>query len=74
LLSNLGHEVPTALLPRVINSLGVSAAVLGVIEGIADGLAGLARLEQLRDREVTPLNHRQLHQRLETLLGPGEPE
>jgi MFS family permease len=44
LLSDLGHEVPTALLPRVITSLGGSAAVLGVIEGIADGLAGLARL------------------------------
>lgn len=44
LLSDLGHEVPTALLPRLISSLGGSAAVLGVIEGIADGLAGLARL------------------------------
>ena len=44
LLSDLGHEVPTALLPRVITSLGGSAAVLGVIEGIADGLAGIARL------------------------------
>ena len=43
-LSDLGHEVPTALLPRFITSLGGSAAVLGVIEGIADGLAGLARL------------------------------
>jgi MFS family permease len=44
LLSDLGHEVPTALLPRFITSLGGSAMVLGVIEGIADGLAGLARL------------------------------
>ena len=44
LLSELGHEVPTALLPRFITSLGGSAAVLGVIEGIADGLADLARL------------------------------
>jgi MFS family permease len=44
LLSDLGHEVPTSLLPRFITSLGGSAAVLGVIEGIADGLAGLARL------------------------------
>lgn len=44
LLSDLGHEVPTALLPRFITSLGGSAAVLGMIEGIADGLAGLARL------------------------------
>jgi MFS family permease len=44
LLSDLGHEVPTALLPRFITSLGGSAAALGVIEGIADGLAGIARL------------------------------
>jgi MFS family permease len=43
LLSDLGHEVPTALLPRFLTSLGGSAAALGVIEGIADGLAGLAR-------------------------------
>lgn len=32
------------LLPRFITSIGGSAAVLGVIEGVADGLAGLARL------------------------------
>lgn len=44
LLSDLGHEVPTALLPRFITSIGGSAAVLGVIEGVADGLAGIARL------------------------------
>jgi hypothetical protein len=36
LLSDLGHEVPTALLPRFVSSVGGSAAVLGVIEGIAD--------------------------------------
>jgi hypothetical protein len=44
LLSDLGHEVPTALLPRFILSLGGSAATLGIIEGIADGLAGISRL------------------------------
>jgi MFS family permease len=44
LLSDLGHEVSTALLPRLITSLGGSAAVLGMIEGIAEGLAGIARL------------------------------
>lgn len=44
-LSDLGHEVPTALLPRFLTqTLGASAAVLGVIEGLADGLAGLTRL------------------------------
>ena len=45
LLSDLGHEVPTSLLPRFVTStLGGSAAALGVIEGIADALAGVARL------------------------------
>ncbi len=43
-LADLGHEVPTALLPRLLISLGASAAGLGLIEGIADGLAGLMRL------------------------------
>ena len=45
LLSDLGHEVPTALLPRLVTqTLGGSAAALGIIEGVADGLAGLFRL------------------------------
>ena len=45
LLSDLGHEVPTSLLPRFVTStLGASPAALGFIEGVADALAGLARL------------------------------
>ncbi|MBA3424753.1 MAG: MFS transporter, partial [Rubrobacter sp.] len=44
LLADLGHEIPTALLPRLIISLGGSAAALGLIEGISDGVAGLMRL------------------------------
>ncbi len=45
LLSDLGHEVPTALLPSFLTStLGAPAVALGVIEGVADGLAGAARL------------------------------
>lgn len=45
LLADLGHEVPTALLPSLlISTLGAPAAALGVIEGVADGLAGVARL------------------------------
>jgi MFS family permease len=45
LLADLGHEVPTALLPSFLTStLGAPAAALGVIEGVADGLAGAARL------------------------------
>lgn len=48
LLSDLGHEVPTALLPRFLTPLGGSAAVVGVIEGIADGIASetLGKLER----------------------------
>jgi len=45
LLSDLGHEVPTSLLPSFLSStLGAPAAALGLIEGIADGGAGIARL------------------------------
>jgi hypothetical protein len=45
LLSDVGHEVPTALLPSLlISTLGAPAAALGLIEGIADGAAGVARL------------------------------
>ena len=44
LLADLGHEVPTALLPSFLTStLGAPAAALGVIEGVADGLAGAAK-------------------------------
>ena len=45
LLSDLVHEVPTSLLPSLLNStIGAPAAALGLIEGIADGLAGVCRL------------------------------
>jgi MFS family permease len=45
LLADLGHEVPTALLPSFLTStLGAPAAALGLIEGIADGAAGAAKL------------------------------
>jgi MFS family permease len=44
-LSDLGHEIPTSLLPAFLTStLGAPAAALGVIEGVADGLAGAAKL------------------------------
>lgn len=44
-LADVGHEIPTALLPSLLtSSLGASAAALGVIEGVSDGLAGVARL------------------------------
>jgi MFS family permease len=45
LLADVGHEIPTALLPSLLTgTLGAPAAALGLIEGIADGLAGGARL------------------------------
>ncbi|HEX7733459.1 MAG TPA: MFS transporter [Ktedonobacteraceae bacterium] len=44
-LADTGHEIPTALFASlVVGVLGASVAVLGLIEGLADGLAGLARL------------------------------
>jgi MFS family permease len=44
-LADVGHEITTALLPSLLTrTLGAPAAALGLIEGIADGLAGAARL------------------------------
>ena len=44
LLSDAGHEIPTSLLPSLLTgTLGAPAAALGIIEGVADGLAGMAR-------------------------------
>jgi hypothetical protein len=49
LLADLGHEIPTALLPSFLTStLGAPTAALGVIEGVADGLAGAARFAAVR--------------------------
>ncbi|MGP3980574.1 MFS transporter [Streptomyces sp. KR80] len=43
-LADVGHEIPTALLPSLLTStLGAPAAVLGTIEGVSDALAGAAR-------------------------------
>jgi MFS family permease len=45
LLADVGHEIPTALLPSLLTStLGAPASALGAIEGTSDALAGLARL------------------------------
>jgi hypothetical protein len=45
LLADAGHEVPTALLPTLLTAtLHAPAAALGVIEGVADGVAGVAKL------------------------------
>jgi MFS family permease len=43
--SDVGHEVPTSLLPSFLTvTLGAPASALGIIEGIADGAAGVAKL------------------------------
>lgn len=43
-LADVGHEVPTSLLPSFVTAtLGAPAAALGLIEGIAEGLAGTGR-------------------------------
>lgn len=43
-LADVGHEIPTALLPSLLTStLGAPASALGLIEGVSDGLAGAAR-------------------------------
>jgi MFS family permease len=45
LLSDAGHEITTSVLPSfVTHTLGGSAGALGLIEGISDGLAGVAKL------------------------------
>ena len=44
-LADLGHEVPTALLPSLLTvTLHAPASALGLIEGISDAAAGVARL------------------------------
>ncbi len=45
LLSDIGHEVPTSVLPSFLSAtLGAPASALGLIEGVADGVAGVAKL------------------------------
>jgi sugar phosphate permease len=44
LLADAGHEIPASLLPSLLtSSLGAPASTLGVIEGVSDALAGVAR-------------------------------
>jgi MFS family permease len=44
LLSDVSHELATAVLPALLLSLGAGSAALGFIEGSADGLSALAKL------------------------------
>ena len=42
--SDLSHETVTSLLPGLLATLGVAAAALGAIEGVADGFSSVAKL------------------------------
>lgn len=44
LLSDVGHEMATSVLPLQLARLGFGAAALGAIEGIADAANGLSKL------------------------------
>ena len=44
LLSDVGHEMATSVLPLQLARLGLGATALGAIEGIADAASGLAKL------------------------------
>ncbi len=44
LFADWSHEVATALLPAFLGTMGVSAAWLGTIEGVADGLASFTKM------------------------------
>lgn len=44
LFSDIGHEMATTAMPALLATLGVSSAILGLIEGLADGLSSFAKL------------------------------
>jgi MFS family permease len=44
LFSDVGHEIATTALPALLATVGASSAVLGLIEGLADGLSSFAKL------------------------------
>ncbi len=44
LFSDWAHEAATTVMPAFLATLGVSAAWLGLIEGVSDGLASFAKL------------------------------
>lgn len=44
LCSDVGHEIATTAMPALILSVGATSAVLGLIEGLADGLSSVAKL------------------------------
>ncbi|HWA87826.1 MAG TPA: MFS transporter [Opitutus sp.] len=44
LFSDWSHEIATAILPAFLATMGVAAAWVGLIEGVADGLSSFAKL------------------------------
>lgn len=44
LCSDVGHEMATTAMPALLATIGASSALLGVIEGLADGLSSFAKL------------------------------
>ncbi|MEO6871786.1 MAG: MFS transporter [Chthoniobacterales bacterium] len=44
LFSDVGHEMATAAMPALLASFGASSALLGLIEGVADGVSSFAKL------------------------------
>ncbi len=44
LFSDVGHEMATVAMPALLATLGAGPAVLGLIEGLADGLSSFAKL------------------------------
>src|SRR5581483_7496294 len=44
LFSDWSHEIATAVMPTFLAAIGVSAAWLGIIEGVADGLSSVAKM------------------------------
>jgi MFS family permease len=44
LFSDVGHEMATTAMPALLASLGAGSAILGLIEGTADGLSSFAKL------------------------------
>jgi MFS family permease len=44
LFSDWSHEIATTVLPAFLASMGAAPAWLGVIEGVADGLSGFAKM------------------------------
>src|SRR5579885_674085 len=58
LLSDLGHEMATAILPLFIAAIGASPAALGIIEGASDGASTFAKVGSGRIADYKGLRHK----------------